>query len=488
MTATRSQPPGWWWVALVAACGAVVAGWPSLVGPAIAIPVAIIVWQWPGAAELSAVVGILVVRPALDVFGTRSFGWSAWLPSPSAVFGLGLLLVSAVLALRRLHAGLRLWPNRHLWRTHSLLLATYVLAAAAGASHYGAVGVANGVRELLRVCSVVGGFLVLLWWVEENPGRRSIGWGLLVVGLLSPTVVAAVQYFRGNGNLWTAGLNRLQGTFSDPNTLGPYLVPFILWAVADLRGRGAAAKAARLAGAAILTAELLATYSRTAVFVLVAGLGALALLRLVRFGRRELTAGLGTLVVLSAIGWWLAGGAIERRFAGIRIDKAALEEAQAGASENSFTWRLINWSILIAMSREHLAFGHGAGMTTQLNPLVSDINGLPYNAHDDYVRMLFEGGAVGLLAYLAYVIMLCTWTVRTAHQAPASLSSAAYAVAAGWLAIALLTAGTPEVSLQTVTLYELYGMTALVGLPGWSADRDTRPPAQALGPERAAPA
>lgn len=174
----------------------------------------------------------------------------------------------------------------------------------------------------------------------------------------------------------------------------------------------------------------------------------------------------GVLAAICFLGvsWFLAGDIIRSRFQDISFTKAALEEAQSGESENSFQWRLINWGVLVSLGSEHPLMGHGAGMTMVLNPLVSPVNGVPFNAHNDFVRWFFEGGVLGLCSYMLYCVLLCRWAIRKARRIGPTQSATAFATAAAWLALLLLSAGTPEVSLQTAVQYQLYGLLALLSV------------------------
>src|SRR5206468_3336094 len=153
-----------------------------------------------------------------------------------------------------------------------------------------------------------------------------------------PVGVAIWQLVSGQGNREIEGLNRLQGTFSHPNTFGPFLVPFIavtLWQAQTSRGLS---RLSSVIGAALLTLLLAMTYSRTAV--------------------------------------------------------------------------------LVALGMAHPLVGHGAGMTIVLNPMINGRTGLPYNAHNDFVRVFFEGGALGLVSYVVYGVLLCKWALQKARHAP----------------------------------------------------------------------
>jgi O-antigen ligase len=310
--------------------------------------------------------------------------------------------------------------------------------------------------------SVLSAFLVVVWWVGARRERCRLGWVLLVAGAMVPIAAALWQLATGRGNTDIASLNRLQGTFSHPNTFGPFLVPFILLSIAGLRNASRAARFLRVGVAAGLSLLVVLTYSRTAVLVLITGMIALPMLQAGRFGVRAIISSTTVALVFATVGWLLVGDIVRERFSDLRVGTEALEAARTGEAENSLEWRLLNWGVLVTLGREHPLAGHGAGMTTELNPIVNAETGLPYNAHNDFVRFFVEGGGLGLLAYLIYGLLLARWTLLTARTAGAREAASAYAVAAALLALFFLTLGTPEFGQQTALQYELYGMLALM--------------------------
>lgn len=457
------------WALVVAVLALASATLPPVAALPAAVAIAVAVWRWPAMALEVAALAVLAVRPALDVFSERRYGLSEFAVSPAVAFGLVVLWVAAVAGLVRARAGRPLWPSRRLVHAHAWLFAAYGLAFFSGARLYGALGAATGIRELVRVASIVAAFLIVLWWVEDDPGRFARGWIYLVAGLVVPVGTAVWQWASGTGDLAMPGLNRLQGTFSHPNSLGPYLVPFILAAVGGLASAPGVRRVARVAGAAGLTLLLVHTYSRTGLLVLVTGLAVLPLLHSQRFGWKGLIRGLGVVAVITGVTWWLASDVIRERFATIAVNRAVVDAARLGQSENSFTWRLINWYGLITLALEHPVAGHGAGMTMVLNPLVNGETGVPFNAHDDFVRFFFEAGVAGVVCYVIYGVLVASWLLARARAAPPERAAGAYAVAAAWIALFFLTGGTPELSLQSAVLYALYGMAGLLNAPEWGA-------------------
>lgn len=418
------------------------------------------VWVWPRASlELGALL-VLSIRPWVDVFSERRAGLGPFAVNPSVLIGLAILVIAALEALRRRRAGLALWPDRRLAGAHGFLVAAYAVACVSGARLFGLAGAGMGAREAVRVASIIGALLVVFWWADGFALRQRRGWVYLIVGVAVPVVVAVWQYVTGTGYLETEGLNRLQGTLSHPNAFGQYLLPFVLLSVNGAASTQGSRRVVFLAAALSVTWLIVQSYSRTALLALGAGLIALALLRARRISVRVVVQTLLIVGLVGGVSAYLAREALRERFANVALGRSAIESAMSGAAENSFEWRLVNWGVLISMGLAHPLAGYGAGMTTVLNPIVNTDNGVPYNAHNDFVRFFFESGLLGLAAYLLYAIGLCGWSIRNARASP-DLGSPAFAVAASCLTLLLLSAGNPEISLATASLYSLNGMLAL---------------------------
>ena len=398
----------------------------------------------------------LAVRPSLDLFSERRFGLGPFTLEPAVVFGAVMLVIGCVLGIRRARDGQRAWPDTPLRRAHVWLAAAYGIMAISGSRLYAGVGVAEGVRELSRVASIVAAFFVVYWWLLGKPSNSRLAWVYLAAGAIPPIVVALWQLATGTGFLEPDGTLRLQGTFSHPNSFAQYLVPFILVLVAGQAGR-----TWRIGLAVALTVLVALTYSRTAILALATAMASLLALE----SRLGVKGVLRLVIALAAVGgivWWLTGGIIVQRFAGIAFGASSWQDALAGESENSYQWRLINWSGLILLGLNHPWLGHGAGMTTHLNPLINSENGVPFNAHNDYVRFFFEGGIMGLACYGVYQALLCLWVIRRARGIPRERSGTAIALGASLLGMTFLTGGTTELSLHTANQYSLYGVLALV--------------------------
>lgn len=451
------------WVALTVGLAAAAAAEPRVAAVPALLAIAVAAWRWPDTTLHLAAIALLAVRPSLDIFSERRVGLGPFAMSPAVALGALILWVTLTLGLRRASAGLPIWADRRLWRTHVWLFLVYGIGAYSGWHWHGSVGLAQGARELIRAASIVAGFLVVLWWVEVDSRACVRGWAYLLAGTIVPIAVALGQLGSQRGFL-DEGVIRIQGTFSHPNNFGSYLIPFILVAVVGGVASAALSRVVRFAFAIGLSVLVALTYSRTAILALVVALILVPIVESRRLGWKGLARGLVVVALVGALGWWLEGDLLRQRFAGITLSLFSWEQAQQGISENSLTWRLINWFFLVRLGLEHPVIGHGGGMATVLNTMIDIRSGLPFSPHDDFVKFFVETGVVGLACYVIYGILLCAWTLRRAREGGQSIAPVAYALAASLLSLFFLTAGVPELAVNTAILHTLYGMLALVSV------------------------
>jgi len=87
-----------------------------------------------------------------------------------------------------------------------------------------------------------------------------------------------------------------------------------------------------------------------------------------------------------------------------------LLKSDYGDSALSGIWRLTHWLYILHLIGEgtlvQFVFGHGVGSSSSL---------LPTLPHNDYLRVLFEDGALGLLAWLSFLIAVLR-RVATRHR------------------------------------------------------------------------
>jgi hypothetical protein len=455
------------WVVTVVVLSSLSALDQRVAGGVLAITLVLGTLLWPDVMLEAMTFGMLAIRPALDAFGGRRLGLGPFASNPAVILGLGVLCVGLVIGIQRLRSGRVIWPQRSLWIGHLFLGIACVTEFLSAVRLYGGVGFGEATREIVRVASLVVGFLLVVWWVEPDESRARRGLIYVLSGAILPVAAALWQLATSRGYFENEGINRLQGTFSHPNTLAFYLVPLVLVALGTAISRKGLVRFTGIAVTVGLCSVMILTYSRTALLTVLAAFFLLPLLYASMKQERRFGLALLLIVIVAAGGWWLGGDTIRERFADLSVSGAAVDMARGGITENSFQWRIINWYGLITLGLEHPLAGHGAGMTTVLNPLVSAINGVPFNAHNDFVRFFFEGGLMGLVCYVVYGLILCAWAVRRARTTRSGLAPTALAIACAWISLLFVSLGNTEISLQTAVLYELYGLLAVVIVPGY---------------------
>ena len=424
--------------------------------------VAIFVWlafSYPRAVTVLGAIAASVIRPSLDLFTSVSLPGG----NPASVFGGIMLIWGVVVGLARVFHGLPLWPNRRFAIPQLLLITLHVLLFIGGLQFSGTGQLAVEARELVRFSSITAAGLLAIWWQSD---AHDSGWHSALLVVLASSVVpiatGILQAVNGTGNHEDGNLNRVFGSFTHPLSYGSYLLPLVVLGIAGmvkLRGSARVLSAAY----ALTTATLLVlTYNRTTMLLLAFAIVLYSLLELARFRMTEVVRVSGGLAIVLTLGWLLFGGQVAERFSDVSITAGAVQEALSSGSQNSFQWRIVNWAVLIQLGLAHPLIGHGLGMTTVLNPLIQASSGIPFNAHDDYVRFFFEGGMTGLILYTLFVGSFSLWLLRARKNLHADDRSIVHAIIAALACLFVLSLGTTEMSLQSAVLSQSYLLMAIV--------------------------
>ena len=423
----EGRPGSWAWaaaaLALFVATGAAAVLLPTQVFVALlAGGLAVLAWLlWPEAVIL----GLLLVRSSIDgllevftLFTGTPLSMTLSGVANSLAVGLGLLTL-ARRWLRRREDGSRraLLVAAPGWSFTLFLLAALL-------SIPGSVDPAGGVKEWARLASGLAIYLMVADAVEdERDARRFLV--VIMASSLVPLAVALMQRLTGSGFFFLGYLGtefayRPRGTLFHPATLGSYLVLLLTLAAAlyfssprpQEGGPPAAAgrKAVLLGWSATGGAVLALTLARTQWLGMVAAAMVLGLLKRRRLALLVLAVGLVLL--------WTVPLFRERL-----------------SDPGSTQWRLELWQGAVSLIWPPLAGGVrqallGRGLATSpwhINQVLPRITSPP---HNDYLKVTIEMGALGLLAYGAWL-----WaTLRHAWRAYRQARERAIA----WRGLALL--------------------------------------------------
>jgi O-antigen ligase len=397
------------------------------------------------------VLASIAVRSSLDAFHDVQVGpdWAG--QNPASLLGLAVLLVWVLVYLEDRFRGARPPVDVALALAILPLATAHVIGTVSGVAVLGFRGLALGVRELVRLSSVYAlGALVYMLYLR---GLRlaPLVWAA-VASLVVPFVVAAWQIATGSGDPSLPGMIRAYGTFPHANAMGDYLAIVTLASVVLIVERPATRQMAvplvLLCGTGIVL-----TYSRSAMLALSLGAGVYLFLAAIVWRRRASHKGIAVALALFLVTGVAFAGLIARRFSDITVGPDVIARAEAGEIQNSLEWRVFTWAVLVKQGQERPVFGHGVESVTELNPVRHFELNLPFNAHNAIVRMFFEMGLLGVIAYLWFATGLAKWLLRAGRELPGPSGPLARAFGI-WVLIAFVaTFGVIDQLNETASLY-----------------------------------
>lgn len=248
-----------------------------------------------------------------------------------------------------------------------------------------------------RVTALIGAsrwvFLTVFVIVLDNLLTDQLAVRRLLLAVGASTIVplgfGVWQLLEGRGRL-LGGISRIEGSFAHPNTYGFYLAVIGLALIAVIRSLPGVHKLTSTILLSVVIASLVVTYSRTSYAAFAVGVIVIAIV-----GRRWLLLAI-TLMTIAVAPFVPAVG--ERL--------ADLDEGPTlrGTPGNSLTWRVDYWQTVVEVGEGRRATGVGLGV-------VSELTDSGREPHNDFVRSFVELGAIGLAAYIGFLLVM-GWQVR----------------------------------------------------------------------------
>ncbi|WP_414584971.1 O-antigen ligase family protein [Scytonema sp. PCC 10023] len=338
-----------------------------------------------------AVIGLLILRSALDPFSDQQ------LP---ALFAIGLdaltlLYVIVMLLTRRTVHTDGFWWFLTSWVAFQGL---WLILMALGGLGLDASYLSSSIREWVRLFSWLMVYLLVMQLKDRFSPDKMISW--LFLALVIPLTVGLTQI----------GTHRINGTLGHSNTFATFLLLFLgltWWKLGHSRPRLPWVLLLGVVAFFYVGTKALFSLIMLAVFVLVLIAPRLNLVNLIG----------GILLIALVIGLFMSTEFGQERLASIAntpllnpnidISRAIL---LSYGDQNSFNWRLSHWNLLIKAWQQFPIFGYGLASAQPIG------NG--FLAHSDYVRALVEGGIVGLVAFLAFIVAQFVRLVLLIRSAP----------------------------------------------------------------------
>ncbi len=400
---------------------------------------------------------MLAIRPAVDLLklsgpsaGRTDVDEATRAMDPSTILGVLFLLASGLWLAAQLRQG-RL-------RGSPMGGALLLLGATGVISAFGASQPTTSLLDVLRVLTIVAMFLVL---EQLLPDRRAVRrvlfacYASLVVALGYTVVMSLLGQPPAEEK---GSFIRISGPFSQSTTFGRYLMFMVIFGFAIYRYLQ---RRLRLILAVLLTLSLvflLLTNTRSAILGAAVGLLAVAVLhRSKRMLALLCVAGVVGIALLPAVG---------DRFAQLGESRAV----GGGPTGNTLAWRIGYWTEVVALANRNPVTGIGPNMTQRETDEAK-------KPHNDFLRAYVETGLVGLVAYLAVIVLMLHAGLRAVRRAPPGSFERGAAV--GFLACALAFVAISAVSnviSNVVTMWYLFAFAAVAAAgirPGFGAGNGT---------------
>jgi putative inorganic carbon (hco3(-)) transporter len=393
---------------------------------------------------------MLAVRPMIDLFklsgptagpaGVDGEGGVSRAFDPSTLLAVLFLIAAGLWLAARSRRDGRL-------RTSPAGIALLLVGATCLVSSLGADRPGQSMLESLRILTVVVMFVVLEQLVPDQRYARRV---LLAAYAALALVVAytVLTSLTGNPPAEVKGsFVRITGPFAQSTTFGRYLMFLLVFGVAIYRYLPRRLRVAMVALLLPSFVFLFLTNTRSA--LLGVGIGVIVVMVLQRSVRMLIAlclAGVLGLLFLPAVG---------DRFAQL----ADAREVGGAPTGNTWAWRLGYWAEIVPLANRNPVTGIGPNMTqTQTDEAKKP--------HNDFLRAYVETGVVGLLAYLAMVVLLVHAGLQALRRAPPGTLARGVAVGnLGGIVAFISVSAASNVLSSVATLWYLVAFAAVAGAP-----------------------
>ncbi|MEB3360488.1 MAG: O-antigen ligase family protein [Synechococcales bacterium] len=409
-----------------------------------------------------AVMSLLILRSGIDIFSAQQ------VPALFAIGldGLAIAYIALMLATRQ-----RVHTDRFFWffAVWMALQSLWVVLLPLGGLGLGAGHTVTSLREWIRLFSWLMVYLIVLQMRGKIHPQTVVN--TLFLSLVLPLSVAMLQvclpasalpgFLAHRGTAFTdiEGASRVNGTLGHPNALATFLVLFLgltYWQIGRSQRRWPWLIVMGLIVFFIINTKALVGLIMMGVLIislilprltvpkLVGGILLMALV-VVLFGSTEF--GRERLHLFTQMPFFNEN---------LDVSRAILMRQYIN---NSFYWRLEQWTMLLDAWREHPWLGYGFGSASKLTYLENA-------AHNDYIRALVDGGIVGLVAFLGFLVgaavhlvMQCCSQLSTRPQVDLCLTLIAVLLA--------MLVGMITENIWSHTALFFYWLT-LIAITGWN--------------------
>ena len=408
------------------------------------------------------VIGLLILRSSLDVFSAQQVpaAFAIGLDALTLIFVALMLLTNQKVHIDKFWCFFAVWVGiQSLW---------WILLPLGGLG-LDASYLSVSIREWVRLFSWLMVYLLVMQLKNRISPQKMISW--LFLGLVFPLIVASIQAFlpaslppiliygaSEEASLSFEVVSRLNGTLGHPNTFATFLLLFIgltCWKLGQEQRRWPWILLLSLLTFFVVSTKALFILAMLGVFFLVLVVPKLNLIKL-----------FGVIIFLAiALGLYASTEFGLERLVSVANTPLLNPDIDFSRSilmswtdNNSFNWRIAQWTFLMQSWRNSPLLGHGLA-TSQYLTVLSNY------AHNDYIRALVEGGIVGLITFLIFLGAQFLRLLQILKSAP--IESAQRKLC--WILLAILSAlllGMGTENIWSHTTFFFYWLTVLA-VAGW---------------------
>ncbi|MEK7065279.1 MAG: O-antigen ligase family protein [Patescibacteria group bacterium] len=259
--------------------------------------------------------------------------------------------------------------------------------------------------------------LFFLGFVFIQQGKITIHEALFatVLSAIIPILAGLSQIITGSGITTFDLRGRAYGTFGHPNVFAFFLLSLIFlmvqYAIFDARAFWQKHRYLKTASFVVLFCLLILTYTRAAII----GLAVFGITLGVMKYRKALGIGLALVALFYLIFYPLNNFLVHRFNYSLQSNPLISRLTERSDEADSISWRisLIQETAPIIMTRPIFGFGFGTfPIVWEANRGARHMFDDSSESHNDYLRLLLETGAIGLLAYLMFFASLFTKIVQ----------------------------------------------------------------------------
>jgi len=346
------------------------------------------------------VLAVVALRPGLDLFSNPDQADGGAALDPVSALGLAFVGIAVIWLLTQRLSGRWL---RSSFAVRSILFFIFIAILSVGYSY----DRASAVQSIVRLLGGMVMFVVLEQLLGRDLGFRARrGCGAVLASAVMPVAIGWHQLLTGPP-VDKFGDVRVLGPFVHSNTFATFFVSVTLVALGTAKTFRHRTLKLVVGIVPVLTVPLLiGTGGRTAWVALLLGVLVLNYRRLIWLGP------LNALGVFAAV---MFVPAVQERIDELSQDKF---DDDSGLAENSLSWRMTYWGMLIDMTAERPLTGWGwdqfAVMPTEVTQFPEEFTNPPHNA---FVRAYAELGVIGLGTLLAIITGVIAAMWRRAREA-----------------------------------------------------------------------